>query len=104
MSDRYAYAWEFRIAAGRRQDFEQAYGPDGAWVALVRQAPGYIESLLLRDGSDPLRYVTIDRWQDEASYRTFLVRYSDQYARLDEHCAELTTHERSLWHFTEVAA
>lgn len=68
----YAYLWEFQARAGRQEEFERHYGPDGAWVTLFRKAPGYIETLLLRDRSQELRL-----------------------------CRELTTHETSLAEFTD---
>jgi hypothetical protein len=46
---RFAYIWEFRVDPSAQADFEFEYGPSGSWAALFRQAPGYIDTLLLRD-------------------------------------------------------
>lgn len=98
----YCYLWEFHVHLEQREEFEHRYGPDGAWVALFRQAPGYIETLLLRDRSQSLRYVTLDRWESLEAYRAFRSRFSGQYEDLDRSCEGLTTHEALLGEFSDV--
>ena len=97
----YVCLWEFQARAGRQAEFERHYGPDGAWVTLFRQAPGHIETLLLRDRSQELRYVTVDRWASVDAYRAFRDEFSRQYDELDRLCHELTTHETPLGEFTD---
>ena len=104
MAGRYAYLWEFHVDADRREEFERHYGPNGTWVALFRRSPGYIETLLLRDATGPLRYITIDRWESEAAYRSFRARFSDEYAELDRRCEHLATKEIPLGHYDEATA
>jgi len=104
MAARYAYLWEFLVAADRREEFEMHYGPRGTWVALFRQSPGHVETILLQDPANALRYLTIDRWESEAAYRAFRARFSGQYADLDARCAHLTTKETSLGHYEEATA
>ena len=103
MAGRYAYVWEFLVVPEHRDAFETHYGPTGPWVTLFRDSPGYIETLLLRDQSDALRYLTIDRWESEAAYRLFQARFAEQYAELDRECEHLTTSETSLGHYDEAA-
>jgi heme-degrading monooxygenase HmoA len=98
---RYCYLWEFHAHPERQAEFERRYGPDGEWVALFRQAPGHIETLLLRDRSQSLRYVTIDRWESLDAYRTFRSQFSRQYEELDRLCEGLTTHEAPLGEFSD---
>ena len=97
----YAYLWEFLVRPKRQAEFERRYGPDGDWVALFRQAPGYIETRLLRDRSEGLRYVTIDRWERLEAYRAFRSQFSRQYDELDRLCEGLTTHEAPLGEFSD---
>jgi len=69
---------DFRAAGGVRRivapsaqaQFELEYGPYGSWVTLFRSSPGHIETLLLHDHADPLRYVTVDRWDGEKELST----------------------------------
>lgn len=100
----FTYLWEYQVAAGRQEEFERHYRPDGTWGALFSQGEGYIETLLLRDASTPLRYVTIDRWRSEASYRAFRAQFGRQYDDLDQLCEGLTTRESPLGEFGESAA
>ena len=92
----YATVWEFRVRTDRREEFERDYGPQGSWARLFRQAKGYIGTELLRDRSEPLRYLTIDRWASLEAYHAFHAEFAQAYAALDERCAELTTHEAAL--------
>lgn len=96
----YACIWEFRVEVNRQLDFQLHYGPGGTWAMLFRRSPGYIGTLLLRDRSDPLRYVTIDRWTTEEEYRAFRTQFAREYAELDEQCGSLTTRESCLGEFT----
>jgi heme-degrading monooxygenase HmoA len=95
----YVYLWEFEVSADRQLQFEHHYGPQGSWVALFRQAEGYVDTLLLKDRTQHLRYVTVDRWESEDAYRAFRSRYSREYEELDAVCAGLTAREASLGAF-----
>jgi heme-degrading monooxygenase HmoA len=99
---RYAYLWEFLVEPGRRAQFEQRYGPRGAWVRLFRQAPGYLGTWLLRDAADPRRFITVDRWESAAAYQSFRSALARPYAELDAHCAGLTVKETWLGSFDEL--
>ena len=97
----YTYLWEFIVDSDHVAEFVTHYGPDGSWVELFRQSPGYIQTLLLRDATDPRRFVTIDRWQSSEAYRGFRSNFSRQYADLDRRCANLTVRETLLGNFDE---
>ncbi len=101
MAAGYACLWEFIVKADRLDEFEREYGPEGAWVALFRQARGYVESVLLRDAVNPRRFLTIDRWQSAQAYRAFRSAFSRPYAELDRRCEHLTVTETSLGEFDE---
>jgi heme-degrading monooxygenase HmoA len=70
-------------------------------VALFREAPGYIETLLLHDKADPLRYVTVDRWDSEEAHDLFRSANLQKYQETDRRCQGYTTSERALGEFTE---
>lgn len=101
MGGGYSYVWEFLISAQCRAAFEQHYGPEGTWVQLFGRAPGYRETLLLSDRSNPGRYLTVDRWQSEQAYVDFRSAFSAQYTELDADCGKLTTGEVFLGAFGE---
>jgi len=86
------------VAARSQQEFERHYGADGSWATLFRQHPGYIGTSLFQDRANPLRYLTIDRWQNLEAYENFRARYASQYDELDQLCQKLTTGETSLGH------
>ena len=97
----YTYVWEFTVAAEQRAEFERVYGPHGDWAQLFRRAPGYLGTLLLRDLTDPRRFVTVDRWQSESDHRAFRAAFALEYAALDARCEHLTTAEVPLGSFDE---
>jgi heme-degrading monooxygenase HmoA len=97
----YASVWEFRVEPGCVEAFERHYGPEGSWAQLFRRAEGYIETLLLKDAGEPLRYVTIDRWRSEQEFRAFRSQFVRAYTALDKKCEALTTHETALGEFVE---
>lgn len=97
----YTYMWAFVIREDSRQQFERHYGPDGTWAQLFRQSEGYIETLLLHDRNDPLRYITVDRWRSHREYGEFRLRFAAEYATLDGQCEQMTSHEESLGEYGE---
>ena len=96
----FTYLWEFRVAASALAQFEFEYGPGGSWVSLFRTAPGYIETILLHDNADPLRYMTVDRWED--AHNAFRSVHLKQYEEIDRRCQGYTTSERALGEFSEM--
>ena len=96
-----SYVWEFLVAPGENAEFERHYGADGTWAQLFRRSPGYLGTLLLADRAEPHRYLTIDRWRDEAAHADFQREYGAQYAALDAECARLTTGETLIGIFHE---
>jgi hypothetical protein len=98
----YTYLWEFEVSTDLVADFELHYGKTGTWVRLFRLSPDYIDTLLLKDKTDPGRYLTIDRWRSEEALLAFKSEYYLQYAQLDKHCEGLTLSERSLGEFSEL--
>lgn len=85
--------WRFRVRPDAIAEFERHYGHDGSWVQLFRSAPGYIGTALYRDVAQEGEYVTIDRWEDEQSFRAFRESRHADYERLDRELASLTTQE-----------
>jgi heme-degrading monooxygenase HmoA len=100
---RYAYVWEFLVASHHEQEFLAAYGPSGAWASLFRRAPGYVETLLLRDQAAPGRFLTIDTWSSAHAHGAFRASFRAEYEALDRACEALTQHEASLGAYWEVA-
>ncbi len=91
--------WEYEIVEARRAEFEAAYGTEGEWVGLFRSAPGFRETVLLRNVSSQISYVTLDRWTSRAAYEEFRIVHAAAYAALDEATAGLTLAERHLGTF-----
>jgi heme-degrading monooxygenase HmoA len=97
----YVYVWEFHVAAAQRAAFEQHYGAAGDWVALFRRGEGYLGTSLLRDRNEDGRYLTIDRWRDEAAFRAFRAQFDVDYRRLDAACEGLTVAGGARAHYSE---
>ncbi|MGH9580207.1 MAG: hypothetical protein ACRD2R_04370, partial [Terriglobales bacterium] len=59
----------------------------------------YHGTTLLLDTGDPGRYLTLDAWDDDASFREFKEEFAAEYAALDQDFERLTEAERCLGHF-----
>lgn len=97
----YTSVWEFHVRAAHWAEFERCYGADGVWVELFRRAPGYIDTRLLKDRSVAGRYITIDRWRNEESFRAFRSQYAQAYEDLDRRCEAFTIQESAIGVFSE---
>ncbi len=95
--------WEFVPKTDCEAEFERTYGPAGEWAALFRRAQGFLGTELLRDGTLPGRYLTVDRWASEAAFRQFRVQFGEQYETLDRECEIMIEQEHRIGSFTPVA-
>jgi heme-degrading monooxygenase HmoA len=81
--------WEYDVPPERAGAFVAAYGPDGDWAALFRAAEGFVGTRLYRATDDVRRYLTVDTWREEASWRAFLEASGPTYQALDDRLADL---------------
>ena len=88
--------WEFRVAAGKEAEFIEKYGPEGIWARFFREGQGYIRTELVRDVTDPARFLTLDYWQSEEDFKRFREQNLAEYERLDEQFEGLTKTETRL--------
>ena len=92
----FIYIWAYRVPPEKVDEFRRLYGPEGAWVRLFRQAPGYVDTDLYRDRNDGDRYVTIDRWESEEAFENFRASFAEEFERLDRDGEHLTLEETPL--------
>lgn len=101
-SERFAYIWRYTIDPRRRSEFLAAYDPRGEWAQLFSRDPSYIETVLLHDGEDENRYVTIDFWKTKVDRDSFRNRFSAEFDGLDHRCEAFTYEEQFLGDYFEV--
>jgi heme-degrading monooxygenase HmoA len=101
MPRNYLAIWEFEIKPESRAQFEEIYGPDGAWARLFRQSTDYRGTKFLRDLSRPGRYLTLDHWSSREAFHAFKQEHATEYATLDKHCESLTERETMVGEFEE---
>ena len=99
MSNFFAYIWVYDVLPGQVDDFRHLYGPSGRWVALFRQAPGYLDTQLLQDRTQARRFVTIDRWESREAFTAFRLDFADEFDRLDGIGDQMTSNEVLLGEF-----
>ncbi len=89
--------WEYEVSGERAEAFTAAYAADGAWAKLFGRAEGFLGTELYREAARANRFLTIDRWQDEQDWRSFLQAFGSAYASLDARFEGLAITERSLF-------
>ena len=100
MKSHYVIVWEFRVRLDREKDFVEKYGPDGNWARFFRGSQAYIGTELVRDVTDPRRFLTLDYWQSQSEFKRFREQNRAEYERLDkefEKLAETETRLGSFW-------
>jgi len=95
--------WKFVVRKGFQGDFEGAYGPSGSWVNLLKRGSGYLRTSLLRDRSDEVTYLTIDRWNSKVDFDSFLGQFGKEYEELDETCKLLLENEVEIGSFDQLS-
>jgi hypothetical protein len=94
--------WEFVVRKDALAQFEEAYGPEGSWVRLFERYAGYRGTELVRDHSNPLRFVTIDSWDSLEQRGEMLKNGQAEYTRLDRELGVLVESEIELGVFTSL--
>jgi len=98
----HAIVWEFLVPEAQRVAFEAAYGPDGPWALLFRQAPGFLEVKLLRSQESAERYLTIDRWESNTAFENFKSQFAREYQALDRQLEGLASSELRVGAFDDL--
>ena len=88
--------WEFVVRAGREREFEEMYGPTGAWATLFSKSPEHLGVELLRDTTTSGRYLTIDRWSSADAFGRLREAHSDECEALDARYQGLTEAEKKV--------
>jgi len=94
--------WEFVVHKETLAEFEQAYGPTGSWVRLFEHYQGYCGTELVRDSSNPRRYLTIDSWTTLEERAAMLKNGQAEYTRLDRELGVLIESEIEVGVFTSL--
>jgi len=89
----YVIIWEYKVKVDHIAEFEQIYYSNGAWAELFRKGNGFISTELLRDETNPKRFITVDRWDSAESYEELHSQFKKEYETLDAQCEGLTEHE-----------
>lgn len=95
----FVYVWSYEVTPDNRDAFFDLYGPEGSWVALFRQASGYLDTQLLADLNQVGRFVTIDRWASKEDFDRFRTDHTQEFDRLDTLGEEITSTEMLLGEF-----
>ena len=100
MAGAYVIVWEFWVRQDRVTEFVEKYGPEGAWARFFRGSTGYWRTELVRDVTADHRFLTLDYWETEESFRSFREQNLAGYERLDKEFEGLTEKEARLGAFT----
>jgi hypothetical protein len=85
--------WRFHAKPDQLGEFLQHYGPAGTWTELFRRSADYRGTLILRDVTDPLDFLIVDRWHSQQMLTKFRQDYFSEYEALDQSCERFTQEE-----------
>src|SRR5262245_28599436 len=97
-----AIMWQFDVKPGCEKEFEQFHGADGEWTRMNRQTRSYLGSSVLRDQTEPARYVVVEYWSEMVVYEQYRSYRSDAIARLEQLRSALVASVQPLGVFTAV--
>lgn len=63
--------WLFRVRPGLEGQFEELYGPEGAWARLLARHPGIRKAMLERVPNAAAEYLLTDRWESRLAWDIF---------------------------------
>jgi hypothetical protein len=71
------------VREGKRAKFEIVFGPNGIWARLLRQAEGYIATVVQGESPNDRKYRVRDFWKGHRGFEMFRERFSEDFARFD---------------------
>lgn len=92
--------WEFRPVPGKEAEFQRAYSSDGEWARFFQRDAAYWGTELIRDATDPRRFIAIDRWTSREAFDAFQKREAIGYEELDARLARWCATESFIGAFT----
>src|SRR3954454_11391367 len=92
-------AWLFRPPPEKAAKFALAYGSDGPWAELFGKADGFLGIELLPPAEPGGWWMTLDRWESEAAFKTFQETFADRYRALDSALEGVAGEERFVGAF-----
>lgn len=95
----YIYIWEYIIKNENRGIFEGYYKSEGKWHLFYSKSDGFIKCELLKDSLNQQRYIALDYWKLKSSKNDIILKYSDEYKKIDSECSELTERNRFMGEF-----
>ena len=93
--------WKFTVREEHTHKFTAAYGSEGDWASLFRQAEGFLGTELLRSGEEPNVFLTVDRWKGATCFDNFKKEHAAEYKKLDAKFEAYTLSEEKLGVFSE---
>ena len=96
----YVVIWQYTIRPHFVKSFLEYYGTDGKWADLFRKSDDYLSTELLRSDSDPLQFITIDRWKSKQTYTLFINKNKTTYTALDKITEAWTEREGLIGNYT----
>lgn len=97
----FVIVWRYEVPTSDERGFSEAYGPEGPWVRLFSLHRGYLGTELVAT-TDPGVYLSVDRWDSEASFDLFMDTYGEKYEELDRSMSALTIDEKLVGRGTVV--
>jgi hypothetical protein len=88
--------WEYEVLGDYITQFQNAHGPNGAWVKLFQKCPGYIRTELKRDLDNPNRFLTFDYWRSYSAFSSMKQIIGTEYRILDKLCEPYTSLENHI--------
>lgn len=92
--------WSYTVKPDYLTSFLDYYSPEGKWADLFRKSGDYLTTELLRSDSDPLQFITIDRWESKQAYTQFLDHNKEAYRTLDKITEAWTAKEERIGRYT----
>ena len=98
----YIIIWEYQVLPEKQTDFEKIYAVNGAWAELFKKGNGYLGTELIHSTEHPAQYLTVDRWDSQENYESFLLQHKAEYENLDSQCEGLTERKSCLGKFSHL--
>ena len=95
----FCYIWEYIVKPEYTTSFAELYGSSGAWVELFRSDERYVRTVLLRDDTDPHRYVTLDYWTSKEACMSFRDGNREHFDAIDAQGDQYTSSETLVGDF-----
>ena len=84
------------VGEGKEPEFEDVFGPSGAWSSFLRRSEGYRGTEVRCESQAERRHRVLDFWASHREFEVFREKFAEDYDRFNRQVSEEGVIEKQI--------